>query len=186
MESYPYPVKEGQWCAFQALTRVALSLRYVSYELTTSSLDQCRLQCCHYSHIKSKTSQFKMVCKDNCGYITQLIQQKSRRWYYSAWYHNRVNVLTNKKNSNCELFHINVCCFINKTSKIMTSNRFQNMLPWLYTVTEISHDGLKFWQSGSILGHLFTYYDYECTEMAVLPLVKILTSLFNVASTISL
>jgi len=29
-----------------------------------------------------KTSQLKTVCKDDSDYITQLKQQKSKRWYY--------------------------------------------------------------------------------------------------------
>jgi len=32
----------------------------------------------------SKTSQFKTDCKDNIGYVAQLKQQKSKRWYYLA------------------------------------------------------------------------------------------------------
>jgi len=35
-----------------------------------------------------------MVCKDNSGYITQLKQQKSERWYYLAAHRHIVNVLT--------------------------------------------------------------------------------------------
>jgi len=30
----------------------------------------------------SKTSQFKTACKDKSGYVAQLKQHKSKRWYY--------------------------------------------------------------------------------------------------------
>jgi len=42
-----------------------------------------------------KTSQFKTVCKDDSGCITQLKQQKSKRWWYCLAAHRHiVNLLT--------------------------------------------------------------------------------------------
>jgi len=41
-----------------------------------------------------KTEQFKTSCKDDCGWITQLKQQISKRRYYLAAYRPVVNVLT--------------------------------------------------------------------------------------------
>jgi len=42
--------------------------------------DDCQPHCGAFYFIKlSKTSQFKTVCKDDSGYITQLKQQKSKR-----------------------------------------------------------------------------------------------------------
>jgi len=42
-----------------------------------------------------KTSQFKTVCKDDSGSITQILkQQKSKRWYYLAAHRHTVSVLT--------------------------------------------------------------------------------------------
>jgi len=48
------------------------------------------------AHIQvvKKTSQFKAVCKDDSAYVTQLKQQKSKRWYYLAAQRHIVNVLT--------------------------------------------------------------------------------------------
>jgi len=40
-----------------------------------------------------KTSQFKTVCKDNSGYMTQVKQQKSKKWYYLAAHRHIVNAL---------------------------------------------------------------------------------------------
>ena len=41
-----------------------------------------------------KCSQFETGCKDDSGYVTQLKQQKSKRWYYLAVHRHIVNVLT--------------------------------------------------------------------------------------------
>ena len=48
-----------------------------------------------FINYRLKTPQFKAVCKDDSGYtITQLKQQKSKRWYYLAAHRHIVNVLT--------------------------------------------------------------------------------------------
>jgi len=49
----------------------------------------------NYKHYCKKISQFRMICKDNSGYITQLKQQKSKRWYYLAAHCHIGNVVTN-------------------------------------------------------------------------------------------
>ena len=46
----------------------------------------------------SKTSQLKTACKDDSGYVQQLKQQKSKRWYHLAAHHHLVNVLTSNIN----------------------------------------------------------------------------------------
>jgi len=43
--------------------------------------------------IVKKTQQLKTSCKDDCGYITQLQQQISKRRYYLAAHRRVVNVL---------------------------------------------------------------------------------------------
>jgi len=64
-----------------------------------------------------KTLQFKTVCKDDSGYITQLKQQKIKKMillsstsphsqcaekqYHLFWFFN------------CKVFNNNICCFIN-------------------------------------------------------------------------
>ena len=47
-----------------------------------------------YCIIVKKTSQFKTLCKDDCGWITQLKQQIWKRLYYLVAHRRLVNVLT--------------------------------------------------------------------------------------------
>ena len=42
-----------------------------------------------------KTQQFKTACKDDSGYVAQLKQQKSKRWYYYKKMLNKQMEITN-------------------------------------------------------------------------------------------
>ena len=56
-----------------------------------------------------------MACKDDSGYVAQLKQQKSKRWYYVSAHSHRVNVLTSNisRFKLLSFFYINIYCFIN-------------------------------------------------------------------------
>jgi len=56
--------------------------------------DNDHLLCLMYYHYRKKLHSLKTVCKDDSSYITQLKQQKSKRWHYLAAQRHIVNVLT--------------------------------------------------------------------------------------------
>ena len=67
----------------------------------------------YYRHYCQKTSQFKTVCKDDSGCITQLKQQKSKRWYYLAAHRHIVNVQLLRclsKSWLCETVIVRITC----------------------------------------------------------------------------
>ena len=102
-------------CSILALCLVIKRCQGIQTSLVHNTDASRPIYTIYLKYYRLKTLQFKRACKDDSGYITQLKEQKSKRWYYLAAHRRIVNVLTSNITFLifCKVFNDNICCFIN-------------------------------------------------------------------------
>ena len=102
-----------------------------------------------YCQLLLKTSQFKTVCKDDSGCITQLKQQKSKRWHYLAAHRQIVNVLTS--NITFLIFFVAIWQHLGQFLAIFSLRMRRNGYIW--TSGQNSDNTIRFLDSDFLIGH---------------------------------